>query len=124
MVEQKYNGWANYPTWEVNLQISNDYGSQLYWQDRADEIIQEIADNMDGYDLDSITMNPVYELSNELKYYYEDEVYNILDAECNFFPFAASFMWAMEQVNWYEIAEAMLEGWEDKIRELLDKGDE
>jgi hypothetical protein len=26
MTERRYNGWANYPTWAVNLWLSNDEG--------------------------------------------------------------------------------------------------
>src|SRR5690349_2796253 len=31
--DQRYNGWANYPTWNVNLWMANDFG--LYEQARS-----------------------------------------------------------------------------------------
>lgn len=36
----KYNGWQNYETWLVNLWLSNDSGTYVYWRDLAREAWQ------------------------------------------------------------------------------------
>jgi hypothetical protein len=34
-MSERYNGWANYETWVVNLWMDNERGQQDYWADEA-----------------------------------------------------------------------------------------
>ena len=86
MSEQGYNGWSNYPTWNVNLWLSNDEG--LYNETRRR--------------LRCLTR---YERADALKTFVRDELAPDLGAS-----FAADLMgYALDEVDWFEIAEAWSE---------------
>lgn len=79
MTDTKHNGWINYATWRINL---------------------EIFDNFDvaGYSEDT------YELSEQLKDYAEVVIFGEQDG-----TLIASYAFAfISDVNWYGIAENLL----------------
>jgi hypothetical protein len=84
--DKTYNGWSNYATWRINL---------------------EIFDNFDISDYDKTP----YELSEQLKDY-ADEILCMdqknLDNEALALSYARAFM---DEVNFYEIAEALLDAY-------------
>ena len=82
--DNTYNGWTNYETWNVNLHIDNSYGSHRYWRERAEECTTS-------------------ELAEELKWAFEDDMPE-LDA-----TYGDLLGAALSNVNWYEIAEALIE---------------
>lgn len=75
--DTKYNGWSNYATWRINLELLN------------------------GYEHTSID---TYDLSQELKSYVED--YLDLSEDGITKDYAMAFI---SDVNWYEIAEHLME---------------
>jgi len=84
--DKTYNGWANYATWRINL---------------------EIFDNFDISDYDKTP----YELSQQLKDYADEILYmdqKNLDNESLALSYARAFM---DEVNFYEIAEALLDAY-------------
>jgi hypothetical protein len=85
-----YNGWINYPTWAVNLWLSNDEG--LY-SDTTD-LVQRLKAAEDEH-----------ALADYLKSWVTDDLAPDLGA-----TFAADlFGYALDQVDWDEIANAWLE---------------
>jgi hypothetical protein len=91
-----YNGWTNYETWNVALWMDNSEGSQAYWNERAEELLE------DGVEQDDAT----YKLSKEIEEQHEEYVQDALEkagAECSFM--ADIVNGSMREVNWYEIAE-------------------
>jgi hypothetical protein len=78
-----YNGWTNYATWRVNLEI------------------------FDGFDLHDAGLHrlDVYDLSQTLKDY-ADEILTDNGASGLALDYARAFM---SEVNWREIAEAVIE---------------
>lgn len=78
-----YNGWTNYATWRVNL---------------------EIFDGMSARDVSR--SDDAYDLSLQLKEYAEA----MLSGDNLAVSYALAFL---ADVNWYEIAEHMLEEYED-----------
>lgn len=100
MTDTKYNGWSNYETWRVNL---------------------EIFDCMTAADFDGADdAEPnVYEFSLQLKDYAEEAVF--LDSHIGgktpsslMEDYARAFL---QNVNWYEIAQHMID---DHIAENQD----
>jgi len=90
MSNEKYNGWTNYETWRVNLEMLDgmtpeDFGFQLY-----------------NTDADSIT-----DMVNDLKMRLEEHVWEIVGQDAKGFALdlAESFL---ARVDWEEIAEHMV----------------
>lgn len=83
MTDTTYNGWTNYATWRVNL---------------------EMFDGWDADQLDSLTMGDTYNLSKQLKDYVEQFL-----SDTNPQGLALDYAFAfLGEVNWYEIAQRMV----------------
>lgn len=93
MTDKTYNGWTNYATWRVNL---------------------EIFDGLDPRDMGWHRMDK-YDLSLVLKDYVEEMLEMQVEGKDGgmalIFSYAMSFL---ADVNWYEIAGAMLSTYEDE----------
>lgn len=94
MNDDKYNGWTNYETWAVSLWIGNDQGSYEYWRERASECL---PDNRD---------DAVHNLASQLENEIED-MSPLADADASLYSDLLSS--ALNEVNWYEIAEGMVD---------------
>lgn len=100
--EQGYNGWANYPTWCVNLWLSNDEGLYRETLDRAQEIRGETESRSEYWSLEE---SHRFALADDLKAWVVDELAPDLGA-----MFAADLLgYALGQVDWQEIADSWLE---------------
>ena len=87
-----YNGWTNYATWRINLEIFDGTNLEdMSW------------DGMDTSDL-----------ANALQEYAQEIVF----LECNEKSLAYSYAMAfLSEVNWYEIAEHLLEDFKQESEE-------
>jgi hypothetical protein len=86
---EKYNGWTNYATWRVNLELFDGFGDSI---DNAKESFGDIvglSDYLKNYTLDFIDQNG-----------FENETNRLVGG------WASAFV---DEVNWYEIAENMNE---------------
>lgn len=85
-----YQGWTNYGTWCIHLWISNEEPVYRYWNELAQKILDEHE-------------YPKAHLRDALKDQFEDAMPPL------------EGMWSdlmtntLEEVNWHEIAEALLE---------------
>lgn len=86
MKTQTYNGWTNYATWRVNLEIFDGMNPAEMWTDLTD----------------------VYELAQTLKAYAE-ELIDGSGARGIAVDYALAFL---SDVDWYEIAEHMASDYE------------
>jgi hypothetical protein len=105
--DKRYNGWANYETWAVNLWITNEEGSDSYWREKT----QEIAD--DEGEKDAAAGKLAEALKDEIR---DGEGAPDLGASL----YADLLGAALSEVDWYEIAEAFLSDvdWPEEEEEI------
>ena len=84
MEDTKYNGWTNYATWRINL---------------------EIFDCMSLEDLNTNNLE-AYSLGDELKEYAEEILSIDTDTSSLVYSYAMAFL---SDVNWVEIASHLIE---------------
>ena len=88
MTNTKYNGWTNYATWRVNLEIFDSLGPEEFDLERGEEL----------------KLTDVFELSDAMRgraeYYICEQGTGLAQT------YALVFL---EDVNWYEIAEHFIE---------------
>jgi hypothetical protein len=83
--DNRYNGWTNYATWRVNLEIFDGFDPREYWGGAIDS---------DAYDLGDFLKGHVEELIEQTS------------GEGLARDYALAFL---SDVNWREIAEHMLD---------------
>lgn len=87
-----YNGWTNYATWRVNL---------------------EMFDGKSPEDLMGVRRPELHDLKEALKEWAVELIHESCDAGIAQ-DYAMAFLW---EVNWYEIAEHMLEDYAEEEEE-------
>jgi hypothetical protein len=102
-MNEKYNGWTNYATWRVGLEVINDmtledFGvSYTYPTDESRSYGGEYDEN----DLDMVDAS---DLADAMKNYVEEHIDETSDGLAK--DYALAFL---SDVNWYELAEHMIE---------------
>jgi hypothetical protein len=90
MSDTTYNGWSNYATWRINLEIFDGFDPTEYYS--------------------ACDLTDAYELGQSLKQYAEEVIF-----ECGYDErrpsnlmedYARAFL---QEVNWYEIAEHLVQ---------------
>ena len=84
-MEKNYNGWSNYATWRVNLEVFDG----IAWLDQFDDGIS------------------IYNASKLLQDYAEEFIYDT-SAEGLARDYALAFL---REVNWHEIAQSMYDNY-------------
>lgn len=92
MTDEKFNGWANYPTWCINMWLENDEGIYSETASRV-AMVHDDEDNTYRSEVANVLQNLVEELSPDLG---------------SSFP-ADLIGWVMSHVDWYEIADGVCE---------------
>ena len=87
---EKYNGWANYATWRVNL---------------------EVFDGYDPYDAGHDSSTSAYDLGLALKDIAEELLANDANEGSLAFSYAMAFL---SDVNWTEIARHIIEAYAEE----------
>ncbi len=92
---EKYNGWTNYATWRINLELLDGYETSI---ESSIEDFTELVEN--GEISDENRINLIINLSQELKSVVE-EILDSYDTDSIVRNYANAFI---SDVNWYEIA--------------------
>lgn len=100
--DKEYNGWSNYETWLVNLWIDNEQGTQNFWNCRAEELFEAARASQSFTKSEQACVD----LADDLKDEYERHVEDQLPASGFLRDLANA---ALSEVNWGEIADALLE---------------
>ena len=102
-----YQGWANYETWAVHLWVSNDQGAHEHWEQlAADEYAAAVAADPDG-NWEAWTDAAATELAERMKQELDDEAEEPRAVDNTMYADLLSA--ALEEVNWFEVAEAYVE---------------
>jgi len=96
-----YNGWKNYETWAVNLELSNEENSYSYWVSVAADQMRRAR--MFPSDTFTVSQDARYELARILK----DEVVDAAPEMDGIYGTLLNA--ALDEVEWSEIANAWLE---------------
>ena len=102
LVDDTYNGWSNYETWNWKLWLDNDQGTYSYWQERIEEI--KAAEYTPDYEWETPESLQVRTLAEEL----EAECDTSMEELPTVGPFADILDAGIGRINWREIAENML----------------
>ena len=94
--EKGYNGWTNYETWAVKLWMDNDEGSQGFYRGLAARYVKEIGKEKATHTLAVVVKGII------------DEDAPGLGASV----YADLLGSALDNVNWREIAESLIEDME------------
>jgi len=103
MPDKTYNGWTNYATWRINL---------------------EVFDGMDAEEMDCFTR---YETPNQsdVAEYLEQYANDIIFTDCADNELVADYARAfISDVNWYEIAQHFIDEWQELMNEEERERDE
>lgn len=92
MTDTTYNGWTNYATWRINLEIFDGFDLEEYFQLSIKECdLDAIPDNLQEY---------AEEIIFSCHRYDERAPTNLME------DYARAFL---QEVNWYEIAKHLIE---------------
>lgn len=113
MADDRYNGWANYETWCVKLWMDNDEGSYRYWKSETLDAWEEAE--ADKYF--TRKERAAFGLADRLKNEFGDN--HPLTDQAN--VYADLLGAALSEVNWDEIANSLLNDYEDDLEEEEDE---
>ena len=119
--DKRYNGWTNYETWNVNLWIDNEEGSQSYYS----ELALSAYNDAEADDTFTREERATLDLSATIKEEYENAMSDWLKEsgkQCS--VWADLLGAALCEVNWHEIAEDMIEDVDKEEEETADDADE
>ena len=107
MSDDTYNGWTNYETWNWKLWMDNDYGTYHYWLAEVGELMDSLTPTEGG------AMAVIYALSKRLEDNCETYLETIDVPSLTTGPFADILNAGLNRINWYEIAEHLVEDYDE-----------
>lgn len=100
-----YNGWKNYETWVVKLWLDNEEPSWRYWEERTKTVCTEAEDR----EFWTAEKDAAIQLSKELEDTIDEGMPEELQRQVDGTFYADLLNAALSEVDWREIADAMIE---------------
>lgn len=108
MSEETYNGWKNYPTWAVNLWLSNDEPLYREALERTRDAVENPTTTSEYWNAEETAR---FNVADMLKDWVTDDLAPDLGAS-----FASDLLgYALGEVDWHEIADAWIEQVQDQV---------
>ena len=104
--ETGYNGFTNYETWAVALWIGNEQSSQEYWHEQARAVAERCADKRPNAFMGAAG-NRRSMLASMLKDEHENGAEEFMGNQSS--VFADLMNAALGSVDWYEVAQSLLD---------------
>ena len=105
MKENGYQGYTNYETWNVALRIGNEYNLYRRWQDRAEELKEQVG----GFDK---VYHGVWTEQQAIRYTLADEIRQEMMSTHPLVDEASVYndilTYALDRVDWHEVADSVL----------------
>lgn len=101
MTDTKYNGWTNYATWRINLEVFDGMDVQDYW-DKPETDPHALGEWLQEFAEETIFAG----------YRYDERGQSSLIAD-----YARAFL---SDVNWYEIADHMIKDYIEENKETTE----
>ena len=96
MSDKKYNGWTNYATWRVNLEMFDAWD------------VSELL----GYSQEETIKADAFYVGQVLQEYAEERICEDASSDSFALSYALAFI---SDVNWTEIASSMIETYKDEV---------
>ena len=109
MTDTSYSGWTNYETWAVKLWIDNDEGTQSFWLEMAKQSADQAPVNQ--FSADRRQEQRIY-LASVLKDEHDGGAEDWMGDQSS--VYADLMNAALGSVNWYEIADSLLDDVEEQ----------
>ena len=110
MAVETYNGWKNYPTWAVNLWLTNDQGTSEMLAEIASEEYADAPNCLQVRDgIWTVDEARRYNTADHIREFVEEM---LAQADEPQYGMSADLLgYALGQVEWQEIADAALQAW-------------
>lgn len=120
---EKYNGWTNYETWAVKLWIDNEEGTYRYWQDRTRAAWKDSGPKRPNAFVDTHEGNARILLAGWLKAEHDDDSDHPVFKAAEGTVYADLLNAALGSVDWYEIAQSLIDDLEEADKAEEDDAD-
>lgn len=119
----EYNGWTNYETWDMNLWLTNDSGFYEVAEDAIQVIVSDDYTDTEDKPITIDKEDVTYKISQWLEEYANAmwmEDFQSCTFNHSYGPLGDIANAAWNQIEWYEIAEHLVDDWLADNKEVAD----
>lgn len=112
-MESTYNGWRNYETWLTNLWLNNDQGTYTYWRKET---------RLFWHSQKHIPVDMRWKITRVILAHCLKDVIEKYGRRPEVGLYSELLNAALSAIDWYEVAEAFLEGIPDEEQDEQSEG--